>query len=60
MLFRDRVVTLKNGEFIVVPRGAEHRLVAAPAAAVMPIKPAAIQRAGGVESELTVCESGRI
>ena len=60
MDFRDRSVTLKEGEFIIVPRGIEHRPVAEQEVEVMLFEPAQIKHTGDVESELTVREFERI
>jgi mannose-6-phosphate isomerase-like protein (cupin superfamily) len=60
MEFRDRSVTLNEGEFLVVPRGVEHRPVAEQEAEVMLFEPARIKHTGEVESELTVHEYERI
>ena len=60
MDFRDRSVTLKEGEFIIVPRGVEHRPVAEQEVEVMLFEPAQIKHTGDVESELTVHEFERI
>jgi mannose-6-phosphate isomerase-like protein (cupin superfamily) len=60
MDFRDRSVTLKQGEFIIVPRGVEHRPVAEQEVEVMLFEPAAIKHTGEVESELTVHRFERI
>jgi mannose-6-phosphate isomerase-like protein (cupin superfamily) len=60
MDFRDRSVTLKEGEFIIVPRGVEHRPVAEQEVEVMLFEPAEIKHTGDVESELTVHEFQRI
>ena len=60
MEFRDRVVSLGEGEFIVVPRGVEHRPVAEEEVEVMLFEPAQIRHTGDVESELTVREFERI
>ena len=60
MDFRDRSVTLKEGEFIIVPRGVEHRPVAEHEVEVMLFEPAQIKHTGDVESELTVHEFERI
>jgi mannose-6-phosphate isomerase-like protein (cupin superfamily) len=54
MDFRDRSVTLKEGEFIIVPRGVEHRPVAEREVEVLLFEPAGIKHTGDVESELTV------
>jgi mannose-6-phosphate isomerase-like protein (cupin superfamily) len=60
MDFRDRSVTLKEGEFIIVSRGVEHRPVAEQEVEVMLFEPAEIKHTGDVESELTVHEFERI
>src|SRR6202163_3174421 len=60
MDFRDRSVTLKEGEFIIVPRGIEPRPVAEQEVEVMLFEPAQIKHTGDVESELTVREFERI
>jgi mannose-6-phosphate isomerase-like protein (cupin superfamily) len=60
MDFRDRSVTLKEGEFIIVPRGVEHRPVAEQEVEVMLFEPAEIKHTGDVESDLTVHEYQRI
>jgi mannose-6-phosphate isomerase-like protein (cupin superfamily) len=54
MDFRDHSVTLNEGEFIVVPRGVEHRPVAEQEVEVMLFEPAQIKHTGDVVSELTV------
>ncbi len=60
MDFRNRSVTLREGEFIIVPRGVEHRPVAEKEVEVMLFEPAQIKHTGDVESELTVHEFERI
>ena len=60
MEFRDRSVTLNAGEFLIVPRGVEHRPVAEQEVEVMLFEPAAIKHTGDVESELTVHAYERI
>jgi mannose-6-phosphate isomerase-like protein (cupin superfamily) len=60
MEFRDRSVTLKTGEFLIVPHGVEHRPVAEQEVEVMLFEPAQIKHTGDVESELTVHEFERI
>jgi mannose-6-phosphate isomerase-like protein (cupin superfamily) len=60
MDFRDRSVTLKEGEFIIVPRGVEHRPVAGEEVEVMLFEPAQIKHTGDVASELTVHQFERI
>src|SRR5215204_1538819 len=39
MEFRDKTVTIKQGEFIIVPRGIEHRPVAKNEVSVMLFEP---------------------
>jgi mannose-6-phosphate isomerase-like protein (cupin superfamily) len=54
MEFRDHSVELSEGEFLVVPRGVEHRPVAEEEVEVMLFEPAQIRHTGDLESELTV------
>jgi mannose-6-phosphate isomerase-like protein (cupin superfamily) len=49
----DREVWLEEGEFIVVPRGLEHRPVADEEAQVLLFEPASTLNTGNVENELT-------
>ena len=60
MEFRDREVWIERGEFIVVPRGVEHRPVAEEEVSVMLFEPASTLNTGNVESEMTVAELDRI
>jgi mannose-6-phosphate isomerase-like protein (cupin superfamily) len=60
MEFRDREVWLEEGEFIVVPRGVEHRPVAEREASVMLFEPASTLNTGNVTDEMTVAELDRI
>ena len=60
MDFRDRSVTLGEGDFIVVPRGVEHRPVAEREVEVLLFEPAEIKHTGNVESDLTVRRFERI
>ena len=52
--FRDKTVTLNPGEFIIVPRGVEHRPIADEEVLLMLFEPAAIKHTGDVVHELTV------
>lgn len=54
MEFRDRTVTLEQGEFLIVPHGVEHRPVAAEEVWVMLIEPSTVLNTGNVRSERTV------
>lgn len=60
MEFRDRTVGLKAGEFIIVPRGVEHRPVAEQEVEVMLFEPASVLNTGNVENELTVAQLEKI
>jgi mannose-6-phosphate isomerase-like protein (cupin superfamily) len=60
MEFRDREVWIEEGEFIVVPRGVEHRPVAEEEASVMLFEPASTLNTGNVRDEMTVTELDRI
>jgi mannose-6-phosphate isomerase-like protein (cupin superfamily) len=60
MEFRDRHVWLEEGEFLVVPRGAEHRPVAEEEAHVMLFEPASTLNTGNVRNEWTVADLERI
>ena len=54
MEFRDRHEWIEEGEFIVVPRGVEHKPVAAAEAAVLLLEPASTRNTGDVLDERTV------
>ena len=54
MEFRDRVVSLGPGDFIVVPRGVEHRPVADEDVEVVLFEPAGTLNTGNVRDARTV------
>ena len=54
MEFRDQKVELQAGEFLVVPRGVEHRPVAEKEVEVLLFEPATTLNTGNVASEKTV------
>jgi mannose-6-phosphate isomerase-like protein (cupin superfamily) len=60
MEFRDRHVWLGEGEFLVVPRGVEHRPVAELEAHVLLFEPASTLNTGNVRNERTVADLERI
>jgi mannose-6-phosphate isomerase-like protein (cupin superfamily) len=60
MEFRDRNVWLEEGEFLIVPRGVEHRPVADEEAHVMLFEPASTLNTGNVRNERTVAELERL
>ena len=47
---RDKVVTLQPGEFLIVPRGVEHRPVANEEAEVLMFEPASTVNTGNIEN----------
>jgi mannose-6-phosphate isomerase-like protein (cupin superfamily) len=51
--FRDKVVKLEEGEFIVVPRGVEHKPVAEEECWIMLFEPASTLNTGNVQNEFT-------
>jgi mannose-6-phosphate isomerase-like protein (cupin superfamily) len=58
--FRDRSVTLEEGEFIVVPRGVEHRPVADEEAHILLFEPASTLNTGNIQGEMSVAKLDRI
>ncbi|KEO74104.1 cupin domain-containing protein [Anditalea andensis] len=51
--FRDRQVILKDNEFLIVPKGTEHRPVAKEEVAVMLFEPATTLNTGNQYGEMT-------
>ena len=51
--FRDRTVHLYAGEFLIVPKGVEHRPVAREEVSIMLFEPASTRKTGDMDSELT-------
>jgi mannose-6-phosphate isomerase-like protein (cupin superfamily) len=60
MDFRDRQVWLEEGEFLIVPRGVEHRPVAEEEAHVLLFEPASTLNTGNVRNARTLTELERI
>jgi len=60
MEFRDRLVALEEGEFLIVPRGVEHRPVAVEEVHVLLFEPATTMNTGDVRNERTVVNPERI
>ena len=50
---RSGVVTLSAGEFYIVPRGTEHRVIARDHVKLMLFEPAGIAHTGEVKSDIT-------
>lgn len=53
MHYRDRIETLREGEMVVVPRGVEHRPVAAEECRILLFEPAGTVNTGSAGGELT-------
>lgn len=60
MEFRDRSVDVRAGEFIIVPRGVEHRPVADQEVEVMLFEPATTLNTGNVRNERTIDQLDRL
>jgi mannose-6-phosphate isomerase-like protein (cupin superfamily) len=60
MEYREGAVTVEAGEFVIVPRGVEHRPVAEEEVQVMLFEPAGTLNTGDVRGELTAEELERI
>ncbi len=60
MELRDRDIELEAGDFLIVPRGVEHRPVADQEVEVILFEPAGTLNTGNVRSERTVTEPARI
>jgi mannose-6-phosphate isomerase-like protein (cupin superfamily) len=54
--FRDKTIWLEEGEFIVVPRGVEHKPVAEEEAWILLFEPASTLNTGNVNNEFTLRE----
>ena len=60
MEYRDRTVTVNEGEFVIVSRGTEHRPVAEREAHILLFEPASTLNTGNVVDALTVNAPARI
>lgn len=58
--FRDKTVTLRKDEFLIVPKGVEHKPVAENEVLVMLFEPASTLNTGDTENELTKHQLDRI
>jgi quercetin dioxygenase-like cupin family protein len=56
--FRDRVVALGPGEFLIVPRGVEHRTAADAEASVLLFEPAGVRNTGNVVDPVFTAPGG--
>ena len=53
MQLRDRTITINKGEFLIIPRGVEHRPVAKEEVSIMLFEPSTTLNTGNVNNELT-------
>lgn len=56
MHMRDKIVTIREGEFIIMPRGVEHKPVANEEVEIMLFEPATTLNTGNIINEKTVKE----
>ena len=50
---KDRVITVNEGEFLIMPRGVEHKPVASEEVEIMLFEPATTLNTGNIENEMT-------
>ena len=60
MEFLDRHVWIEEGEFIVIPRGVEHKPVAEEECWIVLFEPATTLNTGNVENEMTMHALNRV
>lgn len=60
MRFRDRDQLVREGEFLIVPRGVEHQPVADDEVHIMLLEPKSTLNTGNLENERTVRELERL
>jgi len=60
MFFREKTVTINEHEFLIVPRGVEHKPVAEEEVSIMLFEPATTLNTGDAESDLTRHELEKI
>ena len=58
--FRDQEIALQEGEFLIVPRGVEHKPVADQEVHIMLFEPATTINTGDIRNEQTIENSKRI
>ena len=54
MHMRDKVVTVNAGEFLIMPRGVEHKPSAKDEVEILLFEPATTLNTGNIENEMTV------
>ena len=60
MQMRDKTVTVNAGEFLIMPKGVEHRPVAKEEVEIMLFEPASTLNTGNVDNDMTKKELKRI
>ena len=60
MEYRDQTVTINENEFVIVPKGVEHRPVADEEVSVMLFEPATTLNTGNTQNAFTVNELDKI
>jgi mannose-6-phosphate isomerase-like protein (cupin superfamily) len=60
MKFRDREALVREGEFVIVPRGVEHCPVAEEEVHIVLIEPKSTRNTGNITNERTVAQLERI
>lgn len=60
MRFRERDVLVREGEFIIVPRGVEHLPVAEEEVEVVLLEPKSTLNTGNIQNERTVAQLERL
>ena len=60
MEFRDNIIKLKEGEFLIVPKGIEHRPVAEVEVSIMLFEPASTMNTGDTINAMTKINLDRI
>ena len=53
MEYRDKTVEINEGEFIIVPRGVEHKPIAWEEVHILLFEPASTLNTGNVQNEMT-------
>lgn len=56
MHLRDRIITVNKGEFLIMPRGVEHKPVATEEVEIMLFEPASTLNTGNIINEYTKTE----
>ncbi len=54
MEFRDKTIEVQEGEFIIVPRGVQHKPVAEEEVELLLFEPASTVNTGNIENERTI------